>query len=59
MTYDIGYPRPRLGQAHKCGRDKPVNETPTGLTLQMSITSMIFYKSFRYCIVMLIHRVTL
>jgi hypothetical protein len=34
-------------------------EKPTGLTLQMSITSMIFYKSFRYFIVMLIHSVTL
>jgi len=25
MTYDVGNPGPGLGQAHKCGRVKPVN----------------------------------
>ena len=29
MTYDIGNPGPGLGQAHKCGRAKPVNGIPT------------------------------
>ena len=29
MTYDIGNPGPGLGQAHKCGRVKPVNGIPT------------------------------
>jgi hypothetical protein len=27
-TYDVRNPNPSLGQAHKCGRVKPVNETP-------------------------------
>jgi hypothetical protein len=27
-TYGIGNPDPGLGQAHKCGSIKPVNESP-------------------------------
>jgi hypothetical protein len=29
MTYDAGNPDPSFIQAHKCGRFKPVNGTPT------------------------------
>ena len=28
-NYDVGNPDPVLGQAQKCGRDKPVNGIPT------------------------------
>jgi hypothetical protein len=28
-TYDVGNSCPGLGQAHKCGGVKPVNEIPT------------------------------
>jgi hypothetical protein len=33
MTYDVGNPGPGLGQAQKCGRDKPIDEIPIFLLL--------------------------
>jgi hypothetical protein len=39
-TYDIGNPSPGLGQEQKCGRVKPVNETPTLSSCLFDILSM-------------------